>query len=58
MNPYDVVLGLKRGSCWCEHGIGNPMVPAHTEACLNAEAFMATQPKTAEARGDGTSGDQ
>ena len=31
-----VIKGLKRGSCWCEMAIGNPMVSSHSEKCKAA----------------------
>ena len=35
-----LILSLKRGSCWCEMGIGNPMMRgAHTEACRQAQTL-------------------
>jgi hypothetical protein len=33
------ILGLKRGTCWCEAGVGNPMVPQCSETC---QAIAAT----------------
>jgi len=35
-----VIRGLRRGSCWCEMGIGNPMVSQHTRTCLEASRLM------------------
>lgn len=35
------VIGLlKRGSCWCELGIGNPMVRGHSDACRRAREAL------------------
>lgn len=34
------LVGLKRGSCFCEAGIGNPMVSTHTRACREAQAAL------------------
>ena len=31
--------GLK-GNCFCQHGIGNPMYPYHSDACLAAQAAL------------------
>lgn len=31
---------LKRGSCWCEMAIGNPMVKNHSEGCKLAQRLM------------------
>lgn len=36
-----ILLGLKRGSCWCEAGIGNPIATKHSAACVSAMAFFA-----------------
>lgn len=33
----EALLNLKRGACWCEVGIGNPMVRGvHSNACQRA----------------------
>lgn len=32
----EAIRGLRRGSCWCEMGIGNPMVKTHSPACVAA----------------------
>lgn len=37
----DILVGLKRGDCWCEMGIGNPMVREHDVACLQAQLAVA-----------------
>lgn len=37
----EIINGLKRGSCWCEMGIGNPMMKTHSAACDAARAFVA-----------------
>lgn len=31
---------LKRGDCWCEMGIGNPMVREHSPSCVAARAAL------------------
>lgn len=31
---------LKRGDCWCEKGIGNPMVTTHTAECELARKVL------------------
>jgi hypothetical protein len=36
----DIIKAL-RGFCWCEHGVGNPMVHGHSRACLAAGAYIA-----------------
>ena len=36
-----VLKALQRGSCWCEMGIGNPMMSRHSQACLAAQAAIA-----------------
>ncbi len=33
----NIIIGLKRSSCWCELGIGNPMLSKHSPACIAAE---------------------
>lgn len=35
----EVIRLLKRGSCWCEMAIGNPMFKEHSEACQKAQAY-------------------
>jgi hypothetical protein len=35
-----VLKGLKRGDCFCEMSIGNPMVKDHTESCKRAMMFF------------------
>ena len=35
----ELVRALKRGDCWCEMGVGNPSVKAHTGACNWARAW-------------------
>lgn len=32
-----LLLRLKTDDCWCEKGIGNPMVQEHTAVCLEAQ---------------------
>ena len=44
-----VLKALKRGDCWCEMGIGNPMMSRHSPGCLSAQAAIAK----AEGRIDG-----
>jgi len=34
------LVGLKRGDCYCEHGIDNPMFPDHTDSCKMATAVI------------------
>ena len=34
-----VLNGLKRGDCWCEMAVGNPMVSSHDKDCLRAQAL-------------------
>jgi hypothetical protein len=36
----EVINKLKRGSCWCEMAIGNPMVKNHSQGCQQAQALM------------------
>jgi hypothetical protein len=35
-----IVTGLRRGSCWCEMAIGNPMVREHSTVCKAATVIM------------------
>ena len=36
-----VLVGLQRApNCWCEAGIGNPMVPNHTDSCKAARSLV------------------
>lgn len=40
---------LKRGSCWCEIAIGNPMAKTHSKGCLLAQqALNTSEPKCSE----------
>jgi hypothetical protein len=40
-----LIKSLRRGNCWCEAGIGNPMVAGrHTEACEDAQKAVAHRP--------------
>lgn len=32
---------IRRGSCWCELGIGNPMVKGHSRGCFRVRKFFA-----------------
>ena len=32
--------GLRRGACWCELAIGNPMLTDHTSACKAVQALL------------------
>lgn len=35
------LIGLKRGDCWCEVGIGNPMLRGkHLQPCLFAQTIL------------------
>lgn len=31
---------VKRGQCWCEMAVGNPMVHSHSPQCLNAQVVI------------------
>lgn len=31
---------VKRGECWCEMAVGNPMVHRHSPQCLNAQMVI------------------
>ncbi len=40
-SAIEVILGLKKGSCWCQVAIGNPnMTLGHSKACLEAKQFI------------------
>jgi len=41
----EILEGLKRGSCFCEMAVGNPMVREHTEACNRAMKFLKDRKK-------------
>lgn len=46
-----IIASLKRGTCWCEMGIGNPMVNSHSDACkAAAEAVGESHPNRAPAQ--------
>ncbi len=36
----EILTKLKRGDCWCERGIGNPMFKDHSEGCRMAQFWM------------------
>jgi hypothetical protein len=44
-----LIEALKRGSCWCEIGIGNPMLKHHTAACEHAGRMLSAYRKKLEA---------
>ena len=50
----EALRGLHRGSCFCEVGIGNPMMRGeHSHACVDARAALAPTPCGAcEGKGD------
>ena len=33
----DIIWALRRGACWCEMAVGNPMVKEHSSACRAAK---------------------
>lgn len=35
-NLKEIIQSLKRGSCWCEVAVGNPMVRGHSKGCIKA----------------------
>lgn len=47
-----LLLSLKRGSCWCEMGIGNPMVTSHSQACQDVARHLSKCPCCGGALGD------
>lgn len=34
---FKALMDLKRGDCWCEVAIGNPMMRNHSPQCENAK---------------------
>ena len=36
----DVLEDLKTGDCWCQAGIGNPMITEHSKACLKLQKIF------------------
>ena len=34
---------LKRGTCWCELGIGNPMMSGHTMLCREIQQELKSE---------------
>lgn len=36
----DVLKELKTGDCWCQVGIGNPMITEHSKACLKLQKIF------------------
>lgn len=36
-NLKQIIQDLKRGDCWCEMAVSNPMVGSHSKACLDAQ---------------------
>jgi hypothetical protein len=35
------IKNLNRGECYCEMGVGNPLVTRHSQRCLDAQAAIA-----------------
>lgn len=35
-----IILALKRGDCWCEKAVDNPMATSHSEACVLAREAL------------------
>lgn len=35
-----LLQALRRGSCWCEVGVGNPSASSHSDACDRARAVL------------------
>lgn len=44
-----LLLRLKLDDCWCEKGIGNPMVQEHTETCLDVQKTVESIKKQLKA---------
>ena len=40
MLVFKALMDLKRGDCWCEMAIGNPMMRGHSPHCENAKRAM------------------
>lgn len=36
----DALTSLKRGDCWCEKGIGNPMFSDHSAKCVRVRDLL------------------
>ena len=36
----EIFQSLKRGDCWCEMGIGNPMYTEHSKGCQMVQQFL------------------
>ncbi len=36
----DVLKELKTDDCWCQVGIGNPMITEHSKACLKLQKIF------------------
>ena len=34
IESHSAIYALRRGDCWCEMGIGNPMMKEHSQICL------------------------
>lgn len=39
----EALAGLKRGECFCEMAIGNPMYKEHSKQCVKATAALAKE---------------
>jgi hypothetical protein len=37
----EALEGVKNSNCWCERGVGNPMVTTHSPSCQNATMALA-----------------
>lgn len=37
-----IIAALKTGDCWCEMGIGNPMVRQHSSVCQSVQALLSS----------------
>ena len=38
-----LLYGLRRGDCWCDVGIGNPMMSSHDKVCDEVRAFLGEE---------------
>ena len=46
-----ILDSLKRApNCWCEHGIGNPMVSSHSKTCMAVQIEYSKISLVAEAQ--------
>jgi len=39
--PLQLLLHLKRGDCWCEMAIDNPMIKSHSDVCKRLQQLFS-----------------